>query len=502
RGLACLSTLVRQIRERHPRALLLDNGDTLFGSALTHYHQRFTPDTPNPVIQAMNLMGYDALTIGNHEFDADLAVLASAAAQASFPFLAANIRATGKRFFRPWVMFERQGVHIAVVGVTTPGIPHWADPESYAGLTFDDPIVPARLAVNEARKAGADVIILTAHLGSGVNSRTGQRIRESSWEGNIGFRLVREVAGIDALILGHTHELLATSVAGIPVLQPKALGTHLARVDLHLEHRDGFWQMRDRQGSLVPVASETRPDFPIQASAQVLSNLTRRYLDTPLATSPRHVAAMGCAFVDNPVTDLILQAMLEASGAEVALTALPPGSAQIPSGTVRIRDVHRLYGFDNSIVCASLTGAQLKNILEHSSRFFHGWASQTSQLQLINSEVSFFNSDLAAGIEYTIDLRQPIGTRITHLARSGKPLDPKRLVRVAVSNYRFNGGGEYPSFAAGIDVERLDLEIRSAIIRHLMNRRLTLEADKNWRLLPDEIHELPRTPPESRQGPR
>ncbi len=493
RGFACLSTPVRRIRESHPGTILIDNGDTLLGSSIAHYHRRFMPNEPNPVIGAMNLMQYDALTLGNHEFDEGLKFLASAAAQATFPFLAANVHSTGSLSFKPFHLVERKGVKVAIVGVLTPGIPHWTAPDKYAGMKFADPLTSARDAVTQARAAGADVVILSAHVGAGVNQKTGEPTRESSWEGNIGFRMASEIDGIDAVVLGHTHELIATSVAGIPVLQPKALGTHLARIDLQLEHLGGSWRIRERAGTLIPVTESTRPDFPIQAQASVLANLTRRYLDTPLAVSPKHVAAMGCAFVDNPVTDVILQAMLESSGADVALTALPPGGAFIPSGTVCIRDVHRLYGFDNSIVLVSLTGAQLKSVLEHSSRFFHDWNHQSTQLSLINPDVAFYNCDLAAGIEYEIDLRRPVGNRITRLERFGKPLNPTQLVRIAVSNYRFNGGGEYPAFSSGRDIERLPLEIRSAIIHYLMNRRLTLEADNNWKLLPDEIHQLPRT---------
>lgn len=494
RGLACLSTLIRGIREKHPQAILIDNGDTLLGSSLAHYHRRFMPELPNPVIQAMNVMGYEALVVGNHEFDEGLPFLASAAAQASFPFLSANIRQGNKPRFKPWRIIERHGVKVAIIGLTTTGIPHWVNPEHYAGLTFADPVAPARLAVNEVKQAGADIVILAAHLGSGVNLKNGKPIAEASWEGNIGFSLARQVPGIDAIILGHTHELLATTTAGIPVVQPKALGTHLARLDLKLERRENVWHILERQSSLIPVASDTRPDFPLQAMATVLTSLTQRYLDTPLATSPRHLAAMGCAFVDHPVTDLVLTAMLEASQADVALSALPPGNAFIPSGTVRIRDVHRLYNFDNSIVLVSLTGTQLKEVLEHSARFFHGWQSQKTQLDLINPAVAFFNCDLAAGIEYAIDLRQPVGKRISSLTWRKKPLPPNQILRVALSNYRFNGGGEYPALARGLDPERLPVEIRAAIIRKLMwGPALNLKADGNWRLLPEEIHRLPRT---------
>ena len=155
------------------------------------------------------------------------------------------------------------------------------------------------------------------------------------------------------------------------------------------------------------------------------------------------MAVMGCAFADNPLTDMTLAALLEVSDAEVAFTSLPPGGVALKPGVVKIRDLYSLSYYDNTLVEATVTGAQLRAILEHSARFYADWNQPKKQLDLISNKVFFFNCDLAAGIDYCLDLRQPAGRRVVDLRRNGHPLQDHDRVRVVVTNYRFNGGGSY-----------------------------------------------------------
>jgi 2',3'-cyclic-nucleotide 2'-phosphodiesterase/3'-nucleotidase len=497
RGMACISSLVRRIREDEPEALLIDNGDTLQGSPLVWFHRSFQPDEPNPMIQAMNEAGYAAMNVGNHEFNFGVEHLASAAAEAFFPILSANIVEGGKPRFKPWLLLERQGVKIGLVSVTTPGIPHWEDPDHYRGLTFTDPLPAFRRAVADVRKAGADVVIGMAHLGLGIDAKTGAPRSWPTYDGNIGERYAREVPGLDGLFLGHTHEAVATEVAGVPVLQPKSGGAFLTRLDLDLEFRRGdeAWVVTKRQGSLIPVTSETPADPPVVMRSSLMFAQLRRYLDTPVGTCPQHLPAFGCAFVDNPLTDLVLTSFLEETGADVALSAIPAGDVELPSGTIRLRHLYRLSTYDNTLVTVTLTAGQLRRILEHSATFFRTWQGQKKQIDLINPDMPYYNCDLAAGVDYEIDLRRPPGRRITRLTRQGRPLADRDEMRVVTTNYRFNGGGDYPSYDRAGNPNRTGVEARTALFRKLWRDGIVqTKADGNWQIIPPEIHALPKGP--------
>lgn len=221
RGLEKLATLVSAVRaEGHP-TLLLDAGDALFGSALVRTWREGPRTRPEPVIAAMNALGYDAMAVGNHEFDGGRAVLDSAIAEARFKFLAANVvdASTGQPAFGGTLVKLVDGVRIGIIGLTTPAVPMLMDTSLCRGLRFLDPVEVARTEV--ARLRGAErcqVVIALVHMGlerdaalraGDARSRPGEIPNE-----NRGYQLAYEVPGLDAVILGHTHQVVSSVTIG------------------------------------------------------------------------------------------------------------------------------------------------------------------------------------------------------------------------------------------------------------------------------------------------
>nr|MBA2708598.1 metallophosphoesterase [Gemmatimonadaceae bacterium] len=228
RGLSRVATIVDSVRAANPgRVVLVDAGDLLQGNPFAYVAMK-QPPAINPVVAAMNLLRYDALAIGNHEYNYGVPYLERAAAQARFPFLSANTyRPDGKHAFRAWTIVERKGVKIGIVGATTPGVMVW-DAENVKGRIRVGDIVPAiRSAAEEARAAGADVVVAVMHAGLDEPASYDTAATGLPSE-NVAARVAREISGIDLIVYGHSHkEQKDLHIGSTLLVQPKNWATSL-----------------------------------------------------------------------------------------------------------------------------------------------------------------------------------------------------------------------------------------------------------------------------------
>ncbi len=494
-GLALISTMVGKIRSENPATLLLDAGDALQGNPLVFLNSRSGAGSPNPMVTAMNGAGYDAFVVGNHEFNYGPGYLEKARREARFPFLGGNILDASGPHYLPWIIKDLDGIKVGVVGLTVPAIPKWEDPENREGLDFGNPLEAARKYVPEVRARGADLVILACHFGLTADPVTGVGRADYEAEGNLGETIARDVPGIDGILLAHNHELVATSVNGIPLLEPKALGTHLARFDFLVgrEVKDtGSWTVKSRQGSLIEVTAGGEPDPRIIDSIAEDHQKTLAYLDGIVGTASRALETGRAAFEDNPLSDLILDAMIEETGADISFTGLPPEAVRISTGTIRIRDIFNLYAFDNRLRLVDLSGNAIREILEHSCGYYLEPGGRKTLRELINPGFRFYDCDLAQGISYDVDLSKPLGKRITKLWIRGVPVNPLASYTVAVSNFRLNGGGDYAAYRNATRKPCPERNIRDMVIDSVKRRgRIPEKPDSNWRLLPEALQTLP-----------
>src|SRR5215510_13494797 len=247
RGLAKIATLINRVRKEQPNTLLIDSGDTIQGSPLESFHSRKNNVRSDPMMLVMNSLNYDAMTVGNHEYNFGLKVLEKARGEAKFPWLSANTydKATQKPHYKPYIVKDVAGVKIGILGLTTPGIPNWDNPPNYAGLEFHDPVPEALKWVPILRnREKVDVVVIAMHMGLEEDLRTGEVSPGQVPHENEAIAITREVPGVDVIFMGHTHrEVSSVYINGVLLTQANYWGRHLARADLYLQKAGTGWRM-------------------------------------------------------------------------------------------------------------------------------------------------------------------------------------------------------------------------------------------------------------------
>jgi 2',3'-cyclic-nucleotide 2'-phosphodiesterase/3'-nucleotidase len=493
RGLAKVATLIRAAETENPNHLLIDCGDTIQGTPLEGVYQtavqKGTATGPDPMMLAMNRLGYDAMTVGNHEYNFGLKNLNAAREAAHFPWLSANTEvAPGAKEqpFAPYVVKTVGGVKVAVIGITTPAVPMWEKPENLGGYRFLPALEAVRKTVADLRaKEHPDLVLLAAHAGLGRNLDTNAPDEPAE---NVVYDVAAAVQDLDAVVFGHSHrELPPQSVGNVLVIQPKNWGISLARLDFTFERDGGAWKLTGKQGRLIPVEAGTPAAADILEIGKPYHDAAEQYLNTPVATSARELDASLGRVQDTAVVDAVQKVQLFYGHADVSFTALFNPSVRIPKGQVSVRQLAALYPYDNELYVVEGTGRMVKEALENAARYFRSCAgSACGKGPLVNPDVLGFNFDMAGGVDYVIDLERPSGDRIRDLRWHGQPLDMDAKLRIAINNYRAAGSAGYSMFGGANVVWRSGDQIRDLMIRYYTERKkLPTDANGNWRILPE-----------------
>ena len=488
RGLSRAATVVDSLRAVHPdRVILLDAGDLLQGNMLAYVAARVATDTANPIVAAMNAMRYDAAAIGNHEYNYGVPYLDRAVGQASFPFLSANTtRADGRPAYAPFAIVERGGVRVGIVGATTPGVMVW-DRDHVAGRITVGDIVPAvRAAADSARRAGAEIIVVTVH--SGLDERSSYDTASTGLPGeNVSARLAREVPGIALVAYGHSHKLNPGSTIGqTRMLQAKNWAQSVAVATLPVVRCTGDAPrvVTDAvRSTSIPVSGRAE-QAQVLAVTQPWHERTIEYVTAPIGRTPVAWRGDSSRVRDTPIVDFVLEVMRA-----TARTQLAAGSAftfaGLDSGDISIADLARIYPYDNTLRAVTISGAQLRAYLEHAARYYGTYGD--SGQPVIDPRIPGYNFDIVAGAEYVLDLSRPIGSRVTTLRVAGRPVQPADTFTLALNNYRQTGGGGYSMLAGAPVIHEGTDEIRVLLEREVRRRRIIRPRDyfrQNWRLQP------------------
>ncbi|MBA3673035.1 MAG: 5'-nucleotidase C-terminal domain-containing protein, partial [Gemmatimonadaceae bacterium] len=467
------------------RVILLDAGDLLQGNSATYMAARVAPaGTPHPVIAAMNAMQYDAAAIGNHEFNYGVPFLEGAIAQARFPFLATNAyRPDGRRAFGSFVIVERAGVKVGIVGATTPGALVW-DRENLAGRIVLRDIVPeVRVAVGEARAAGAEVVLVTMHSGlSGESSY--DTVATAIPSENVAARVAREVSGIDLILYGHSHQEVAdTVINGVLLMQPKNWATSVAIAHLDVRRTAGRVTVTAKRSSLVQAARHAESPA-VLAATRPNHEATIAWVTAPIGRTPVAWRADSARVADTPLIDFILEVERRTAGADLASTAAFSLDARLDSGVITSARLQALYPYDNTLRAIRISGRQLREYLEQSARYYATAADGSAS---VDPSIPGFNFDIVSGADYTLDVSRPVGQRVTRLEVTGKPVAPADTFTMALNNYRQTGGGGYTMLAGAPVVYDKQQEIRQLLVEEVRRRGTILPQDyfqSNWRIEP------------------
>lgn len=484
-SLAAAATVIDSVRSANPgRVILVDAGDLLQGNPLDYVAARVQPDQPHPVIAAMNAMAYDAAAIGNHEFNYGVPTLERATTQAHFPFLAANAYTVdGKRAFRPWVMLERDGIKVAVVGATTPGSMLWDRDNMRGRIAIHDIVPDVRTAVSDARRSGADVVVVSVHSGLDEPSSYDTLTTGVASE-NVAARLAREVGGIDLIVYGHSHKEMADTIIGSTMLvQPKNWATSVSVAHLEMVPDAGRWRVASKRASLVRTVRHPESQA-VVAATEASHRATIAYATTSIGTTPVAWRADSSRVADTPLIDFVLEVERAATGAQLASTAAFSLDASIDSGAITVSRIAALYPYDNTLRAIRISGAQLRSYLEQSARYYRPF---TAGAPVVNDSVPGFNFDIVAGADYTLDVSRPVGSRVTRLEVGGRPVAPDDSFTFALNNYRQTGGGGYAMLAGAPLLDDRQLEIRQLLIDEVRKRGVLRPEDffhRNWTLEP------------------
>lgn len=498
-GFARTASLVTAARAEAKNCLLFDNGDFLQGSALGDYCalvDRHPTKGRHPMLAAMNHLNYDAGTLGNHEFNYGLDFLMAAIAGATFPIVSANVSLTHSHenhqsLVPRYVILDRTFVdengaghliRIGVVGFTPPQILIWDHHHLDGKLATREIVETALEIVPQMRRDGADLIVALSHSGIGAaDAADGQE--------NVSTALA-QVAGIDAVITGHSHlvfpsadfaksadiDPIAGTLCGKPAVMPGLYGSHLGVLDLYLSYKDGtykvaqhrsearpIWQRAPAGGGMALVESHSGVvKIVARAHAETLAWTSRPagHTDLPLhsffsmiseSSALQLVAAAQEQFVAKAIADTP-HADLPVLGSIAPFKAGgrggPENYTDVPAGNVMLRHAVDLYALPNTSAALRLTGAEVAIWLEFAAGIFHQIPVGSVDHALINPAFPSFNFDMIFGLTFQIDLSKPArydmrgnvinpeSRRIVGLAYQGQAVDPQKDFVIATNSYR------------------------------------------------------------------
>ncbi|HKR60377.1 MAG TPA: 5'-nucleotidase C-terminal domain-containing protein [Pyrinomonadaceae bacterium] len=489
RGLAKIATLIKRVRKENPNAVLIDSGDTIQGTPLQYYHNKKNNTPRDAMMLVMSSLHYDSMTVGNHEYNFGLKVLEKARSEAEFPWLSANSydKGTTKTHYKPYIVKEVSGVRVGILGFTTPGIPNWENVPNYVGLEFHDPLAEAKKWVAELRNnERADIVVIAMHMGLEEDLRTGEINPGQVPNENRAVAIAREVPGVDAIFMGHTHkDTPAVFLNGVLITQANHWGRHLARADFYMQRDGARWRVYAKAGRTIPVDDKVEADPDVLKLAEPYHTETQNWLSRVIGDSAEELNAREARFRDTAILDLVQRVQLDAGKADVSMVAPFNLDARIAQGPVTVRNIAGLYVYENTLVVLEVTGQQLKDALEHSAKFFRPYEQGKTPAELVDEKIPAYNFDIAEGVEYELDIRRPIGDRIQNLRFHGQPLAPTQKLKLATNNYRVNGGGGYNMYKNSTVLYRSSEEIRELIIDWVeQNKKIPTTPSNNWKLLP------------------
>lgn len=549
-GLARTASIVDAIRAEATNSILVDNGDFLQGNPMGDYiaYQRGMKDGDiHPVIAAMNVLGYDCGTLGNHEFNYGLDFMFKVLNGANFPLVCANLTkgalAADARqdelFLKPYVILDRKvkdgagtehAIRVGLIGFVPPQIMSWDAKHLEGKANARDIVKAAQAWVPQMREEGADIVIALSHSGIGQQDYA-ENLENASVP-------LAAVAGIDAIVTGHSHldfpgpkfdkiagvDNAKGLISGKPGVMGGFWGSHLGLIDLLIEREGGAWRVVSSTSEARPiyrredkkVIAEVADKPEVLAAAQKEHEATLAYVRTPVGKSSVPLYSYFALVADDPSVQVVSQAQtwyikdmlkdtehkdLPVLSAAAPFKAGGRGGADyytdVPAGDIAIKNVADLYLYPNTVQAVVITGEQVRNWLEMSAGIFNQVKAGASDVALINGDFPSYNFDVIDGVTYQIDLSEPpkfdkdgnainpSANRIKNLSFNGQPIDPAQKFVVATNNYRAGGGGHFPDIATDKVVFVAPDTNRDVVVRYIIDQgTINPAADANWTFVP------------------
>lgn len=505
-----VNTYVNKLRQEYGNNLLLiDNGDILQGQPSCYWSNYVMTTDQNIAAKMVNYMRYDAETIGNHDMEPGHAVYDKWISEVNCPVLGANVidRRTGKPYLKPYTIFIRDGVKIAVIGLLTPTIPCWLNESVWDGLEFQDMVTSAKKWIKHVREVEhADLVIGLFHSG-----KEGGLILNGAEE-DATARVAHEVPGFDIIFYGHdhkTHNEWIRNVEGKQVLtlDPSCFALNVADTQIDLTYENGKLKRKDIKGDIVSVRKEDI-DQQMTRHFQPEFDLIKQYVDRKIGHFETNVTTRDCFFGNSAFIDFIHSMQLSITGADISFNAPFSLDSRITAGDVTVGDMFKLYRFENQLYVLNMSGREVLGHLEESyDRWVNTMKTPEDHLLLFNDNtkddqqrIGFqnytFNFDSASGIDYEVDVTKPNGKKVRILRMSnGDLFQEEKIYKVVMSSYRGNGGGDLLTKGAGIPKDELKnriiyqspLDFRHYLMKEIEKQgNIHPQAASNWKFIPEE----------------
>ena len=503
--MARVSTYVNKQRKKFGKNLILmDNGDILQGQPTCYYTNYVKTDEPNIAAEVINYLGYDAQTFGNHDVETGHAVYDKWIKDLQCPTLGANIidASTKSPYVKPYLMLERQGVKIAILGMLTPAIPNWLHENLWKGLYFEEMVSSARKWVKFLKEEkNADIIVGLFHSGwdGGI---TTEKYDEDATK-----KVAEQVDGFDVIFYGHDHtEQNITLANGVLCMDPSCNALKVAEATIECTKQNGRWTVTKKEGQLIDVTKEAIDEDYVRHFQPQMDGI-KEYVERQIGTFLTPIRSRDAFFGSAAFVDYIHQLQLEESHADISLTAPQVFNTEIKTGPVYMNDMFKLYRFENQIYTLRMTGREVRKLLELSyDQWVNTMKSPDDHIMMLapkapgdNQREGFknytFNFDSAAGIDYEVDVTKPDGQKVSIKQFSdGRKFDENAWYLVAMNSYRGNGGGELLTRGAGIPMDSIPSRIVSMSerdLRYYLTRKIEREGNvdakplNNWRFVPE-----------------
>ncbi|AXJ01267.1 2',3'-cyclic-nucleotide 2'-phosphodiesterase / 3'-nucleotidase [Cyclonatronum proteinivorum] len=470
------ATLIDSVRSQQPHTLVFDAGDWLQGNPFAEYFARTDTTQPFAFIGVTQAMNFDGIVVGNHEFNFGLPHLHYRISESDVPFMAANAvdYETGEPAYTPWLLQEKDGFSIGIIGLTTPGSAVWDRPRLEGRIRFEDGAKTAARYVTKLQEKGAEVIVIVMHAGfEGTTSYTSDELGEE----HFGQTIAETVPGVHAIIASHTHRVIddltyfsEANPQGVAVTQPGRWASHLGYTELLLS--------RDSEGNAIvnfglnralPVeAAEPHPELYARYLSQ--HERVRAHVQAPIARTDSVWTSTRARLEDSPITDLVQYVQRKATGADLSGSAIFNTDATFADGVITRGNLARLYPFENTLFKLRISGAELREYLEFSARYFATYEGDGSEAPVSSGVTPGFNFDVVYGASYQIDVRQPAGDRIRNLEVNGRPVQDSDHFTIALNSYRAVGGGDFHMIANAEVVKKIDTSVRLLIEAYLLEK--------------------------------
>ena len=549
-GLARTASLINGIRAEATNTLLVDNGDFLQGNPMGDYiayERGMKEGDAHPVITAMNTLGFDASTLGNHEFNYGLDFLMKSLGGAGYPVVCANIAKSlgaspreDQTLLPPYVILEREltdgagsklPIKIGIIGFVPPQVMNWDRKHLEGNVQARDIVETARAYVPEMKEKGADIIIALSHSGIGAAD-----LSEGMENASVPLAAVE---GIDAIMTGHSHLVFPSStyadfaavdadkgtIHGKPAVMGGYWGSHMGLIDLMLERDGTGWRIVGHQSEARPISQRNEDrsvtalvesDQAVLDSVQLEHDATLAYVRRAVGKTDAPLYSYFALVADDPSVQIVsiaqtwyIAQMLKGTEHEglPILSAAAPFKAggrggpeyytDVAVGDVAIKNVADLYLYPNTVRAVKVTGAEVKDWLERSAGMFNQVEPGKADQVLLNPEFPSYNFDVIDGVTYQIDLSQPSmfdpkgelvapeANRIVNLAFNGAPIDLAQEFIIATNNYRASGGGAFPGAMGDTVVFEGPDTNRDVIVRYIVEQgTISPKADGNGGFAP------------------